>query len=349
MQMKSISIKKLFTILVVALTLSLVVPMALPTTTVKVEAATVKISKKSLSLYVGKSSTLKVSGTKKKIKWSTSKKSVATVSSKGKVVAKKKGTATITAKIGSKKYPCKVTVKPTVKPIVKPIVNPIVATSFTLSYTSLTLKKGETFTLLGTVTPYNVTDNTRTWTSSDSNIATVDNMGNLIALKAGTCVITATCNGIAATCNLTVQNKFGSVSGSITWQYNGYVGTKADTGAFVALILKDGSTKLKDNKNEENGIYSAKVDGLGNYTINGVPEGEYIVVIVSKNTTQGTRFNNPTEWENQVYQTFTPYLNDANIATLKTMLGYKSFTLKSVTIQANIPAVISHDFGYSYN
>ena len=59
---------------------------------------------------------MKVKGTKKKPKWSSSKKSVATVSSKGKVVAKKAGSATITAKIGKKKYKCKVTVKNKKKP-----------------------------------------------------------------------------------------------------------------------------------------------------------------------------------------------------------------------------------------
>ena len=40
-----------------------------------------------------------------------SKKSVASVSSKGVVTAKKKGTAIITAKIGKKKYTCKITVR----------------------------------------------------------------------------------------------------------------------------------------------------------------------------------------------------------------------------------------------
>lgn len=73
--------------------------------------AAVKINKKSLTLTKTQTATLKISGTKKKIKWSSSKKSVASVSSKGKVTAKKKGTAVITAKIGNKKYTCKVTVR----------------------------------------------------------------------------------------------------------------------------------------------------------------------------------------------------------------------------------------------
>lgn len=71
----------------------------------------VKISNTRITLTVRQSKTLKVKGTKKKPKWSSSKKSVATVSKKGKVVAKKAGNATITAKIGKKKYKCKVTVK----------------------------------------------------------------------------------------------------------------------------------------------------------------------------------------------------------------------------------------------
>lgn len=72
------------------------------------EAASVKISKTKMTLGVGESSTLKVTGTSKKAKWSSSKKSVATVSSSGKVTAKKAGTATIKAKVGSKTYSCKV-------------------------------------------------------------------------------------------------------------------------------------------------------------------------------------------------------------------------------------------------
>ncbi len=74
-------------------------------------AKKVKLSKTKITLNVGKTKTLKLKNNKKKVKWSSSKKKVATVSKKGKVTAKKKGTATITAKAGKKKYKCKVTVK----------------------------------------------------------------------------------------------------------------------------------------------------------------------------------------------------------------------------------------------
>lgn len=79
---------------------------------IPVQAATVKISQKTLSLTVGETKTLKVTTSLKgKITWKSSNKKVATVSSKGKVTAKKQGTAKVTAKIRNKSVTCKVTVK----------------------------------------------------------------------------------------------------------------------------------------------------------------------------------------------------------------------------------------------
>lgn len=74
--------------------------------------AKVKISKKSITMTVGQKTKLKVKGTKKKITWKSKKKAVATVNKKGKVTAKKAGKTTIIAKVGKKKYKCKVIVKP---------------------------------------------------------------------------------------------------------------------------------------------------------------------------------------------------------------------------------------------
>ncbi|WP_310604814.1 Ig-like domain-containing protein [Anaerosporobacter sp.] len=90
------------------LALLLVIAALVPNITVQ---AAVKINKTSLSLNVGSSSQLKITGTTKKVTWSSSKTSVASVSSKGKVTAKKEGTATISAKVSGKTYKCKVTVK----------------------------------------------------------------------------------------------------------------------------------------------------------------------------------------------------------------------------------------------
>ena len=77
----------------------------------KIMVRTPKLSKKKLTLVVNQGKKLKVKNYNKKPKWSSSKKSVAVVSAKGYVIALKKGTATITAKVKGKKLKCKVTVK----------------------------------------------------------------------------------------------------------------------------------------------------------------------------------------------------------------------------------------------
>ena len=70
----------------------------------------VGLERTKLTLYVGNQYQLRVFGTTKKVTWKSSKKSVATVSSTGLVKAKKKGTATISAKVNKKTYKCKLTV-----------------------------------------------------------------------------------------------------------------------------------------------------------------------------------------------------------------------------------------------
>lgn len=83
--------------------------------------AKVKLNATNIKLKVGQTYKLKVKGTKKKVKWSTKNKQVATVK-KGTVKAKAPGNTKITAKVGKKKYTCKVKVNKVVNVI--PIVTP---------------------------------------------------------------------------------------------------------------------------------------------------------------------------------------------------------------------------------
>lgn len=66
------------------------------------------LNKTSVKLIKGQSYQLTVKGTRKKAKWKSSNKSVVSVSSNGKIKAKKKGTARITATISGRKYKCNV-------------------------------------------------------------------------------------------------------------------------------------------------------------------------------------------------------------------------------------------------
>ncbi len=105
-------LKSLYKIFALVLVLSLAVPISLPSINYTVvQAATIKISQKSITLEVGNSTKLKLLGTSKKATWTTSNKSIATVSNAGKVTAIKKGSTKITATLNKKKYICNITVK----------------------------------------------------------------------------------------------------------------------------------------------------------------------------------------------------------------------------------------------
>lgn len=116
--MKNIIRKSIATIVVIALTLTLAMPVTAEAATKKAP----KLNKSKVTLTITKKKTkptvqLKVKNTAgKKVKWTSSNKKVVTVSAKGKVVAKKKGSAVITVKVkGSKTLRCKITVKDTRK------------------------------------------------------------------------------------------------------------------------------------------------------------------------------------------------------------------------------------------
>lgn len=73
-------------------------------------AAKVKMSKPSMTLKAGQSRTLKLKNAVGKVKWTSSKKSVASVTKKGKVTARKAGSALIWAQAKGHTYRCSVTV-----------------------------------------------------------------------------------------------------------------------------------------------------------------------------------------------------------------------------------------------
>ena len=69
------------------------------------------LNKTSVTLQVNQNYRLKLNGNTQKISWSSSDESVAYVNSKGQVTAYSEGTAVITAKVGNKKFKCKIKVK----------------------------------------------------------------------------------------------------------------------------------------------------------------------------------------------------------------------------------------------
>ena len=81
---------------------------------------------------------------------------------------------------------------------------PIAATGVALNKSTISLKNGDSEKLVATVTPANSVA-VLTWTSSNTEVATVANDGTVTAVAKGSAVITVmTDNNLTATCNVTV-------------------------------------------------------------------------------------------------------------------------------------------------
>ena len=163
----------------------------------------VTLNKSTLTLGAGEKygliKTVSPSNANQSCKWSSSNSTVASVDSNGKVTAKKAGTSNITVKTANgKSAACKVTVKPA-------------PTSLKINPTSLTLGKGETYTISESTNggTYANAANLK-WISSNSSVATVTkgsgNKAKITAKGVGTAYIKITLfNGKTAQCKVTVK------------------------------------------------------------------------------------------------------------------------------------------------
>ena len=91
-------------------------------------------------------------------------------------------------------------------------------TSMTISQTSVSLEGGQSIRLVATVNA-NAANKAITWTSANSEIATVDAKGNVLGMKKGKTTITATAEGnssVKQTCTVTVKSDYEGV-------VNGYI------------------------------------------------------------------------------------------------------------------------------
>ena len=151
---------------------------------------TVTLNKKTATVYKGKTTTLKATVTgadAPKVTFTSNNPKVAAVNkTTGKVTAKAKGSAVITAKCGDVKVTCKVTVK-----------NP----TLTLSKTAVSVKVGKTTKITAKAAPSGKV----TYKSGNKKIATVSSNGTIKGIKKGTAKVTVTCNGVTKTVKVTVK------------------------------------------------------------------------------------------------------------------------------------------------
>lgn len=160
----------------------------------------ISLSSDSIKLAKGKTKTLKATvapedATDKDIIWTSSDENVATVSASGVITAKSQGYASIsaTAKDGSCSASCNVNVY-------------VAVSGVRLAADRVTIPKGEKRILSATVLPSDAENTDVTWESSDTDVARVNEAGQVTARTKGTAKITVTTKdgGYTASCVIEV-------------------------------------------------------------------------------------------------------------------------------------------------
>ena len=151
-----------------------------------VSAATFSLSQTRVTLNIGDSAELSVVGSEELAKWASYNVNIATVDQSGKVTAVRKGSTTISARIGLTYKKCTVTVVDSSIKVNKPTA---------VIYTGGT--STQTVQLRATVKG---ASKAVTWTSLNPAVATVDEKGKVTSVSDGQAVIMATANGKTDTC-----------------------------------------------------------------------------------------------------------------------------------------------------
>jgi len=161
----------------------------------------------------------------------------------------------------------------------------IQVSSIKVSPSNLSLTRGHTANLTATISPENATDKAISWSSSNTNVATVTNSGRVVALHKGSAIITAkTANGnCTATADVTVVNPELKVS---PWIYpstitaNGVTSQGVATGANASGGSEDYIIKIEVYRNGvlvRTGHNRVDVAGSGEYyakwTVDDAEEG----------------------------------------------------------------------------
>lgn len=113
-------------------------------------------------------------------------------------------------------------------------------TSITLNKTELEIEKGGSKRLICSLEPQNTTDTNIKWESQDDSIATVDANGRVLAVGAGTTVVTAKAGSFTAECSVTVTAAENNISGEIP------SGTIVPDAAEAVMAVAVGSEDIAD-------------------------------------------------------------------------------------------------------
>ncbi|WP_302999076.1 leucine-rich repeat protein [Thomasclavelia spiroformis] len=213
----------------------------------------------------------------KTLTWESSNPEVATVSSTGVVTARRPGNAIITVRTSNGLTDtCNITVISQI-------------TSVHLNLTAITLDEGVSQTLRATINPSDTTDDkTLTWSSSNTNVATVDQEGNVTAVKEGVATITVTTvNGRRAECKITVNKPSENIPiESVSLDKTTLTLEEQEAETLVATINPSDTTDDTTLTWKSNNPEVATVDQEGKVTA--IKEGSATITVTTVNGKEAT-------------------------------------------------------------
>ena len=211
----------------------------------------------------------KINPVGKNLIWSSSDNTIATVDSRGRVSAWREGTTVITVSTedGSVKASCNIRVA----------VSDVKVEGITINKSNLDLGLGSSFQLTSTITPNDATNQNVTYVSSNPEIASVDQNGNIKGLNVGTVTITANAaNGKQALCTVNVQD---IKIAKITVNKRNVLLVKGNTFNIKTSISPSNATnKVLAYSSSDNNVVTVNSDGL----VTGVNLGTAVVKVKSK-------------------------------------------------------------------
>jgi uncharacterized protein YjdB len=273
--------------------------------------------------------TLPIGISDNRISWSSSDASVAAVNEEGQITAISPGSCVIkaTSVDGGYDAECNITVAK-------------LPESITLDKYEATITVGKTEKISAIISPDDATNKTLTWMSNNTEVATVDATGLIIAHKAGTATITATSNSnesVKATCEVTVIQPVTGVKMNHSSLLFDYIG---ETACLEATVLPEDATnkKIRWTSSDEsvcivsNGMIVAV--GMGTSVVIATTEDGGFMAICIVTVTSATDISSVEQNEGGIFQVFG--INGAKRTHLQkgiNIIQFKDGTKKKVIVK----------------
>ncbi len=244
------------------------------------------------------------------------------------------------------------------------VTTPTSATSVKLSSDAVTLTAGQKAELTATIEPANSTDTELEWSSSDSNVVTVDNEGNLAGVANGAATVTVSVKNnpaIKAEAKVTVTDVPAETGVVMSLsEFTVANGDTAEVNAIVSSALKDAkvawsssdesiATVTADAKNSTKAVITAG-NQTGNATVTATVNGKSATVVVRVRPTDYDQFEiDERTGTLKYYKGNAGYVTVPNNIKVIGESAFQACPMTEVAIPASVERIEKHAFREASN